>query len=67
MILHGALDLGIADESKRKQPPCRRDIRQTERILKDFGIFIPLPDFSCEADMLRWRSDLVHQKMEVRY
>ena len=46
-------------EAARKRRPNRQDIRETETLLDDMCIFVPIPKFSSLAELLRWRREVI--------
>lgn len=44
---------------KRTRKPTEKELNETRELLKDFGIKRDIPEFETNADLWRWRSDVI--------
>lgn len=46
-------------EEKRINTPTAKDIKDTERLLKDFEIVVAIPQFETIAELSRWKQTVL--------
>ena len=55
----------VVKESTWTQPPLKRDYKNAEKLLFDFGIIISIPKFETVKAMQEWTSKMIDRQLQL--